>query len=103
MMSDNPSHAVNTTACCVWISTWVLNNFFLYINPLTDGRGSGFKLRVPPVGPPYGPLLMRTQPFLRWIGCFMALENFAKFDFFRNPSFGPGMGLGDHLVTIRVL
>ena len=38
-------------------------------------RGLGSKLRVPPVGPPYGPLPMRTKPFLRWVGCSVAPEN----------------------------
>ena len=34
------------------------------------------------VCPPYGPLPVRTWPFLRWLGCLVALEKFSKFDFF---------------------
>ena len=37
------------------------------------------------------------------VGCLVALEKFSHFDFFRNPSVAPRMGLGDHLVTIPVL
>ena len=28
-------------------------------------------------------------------------QNFSKFDFFQDPSVGPGMGLEDHVVAIR--
>ena len=31
--------------------------FFLYMDPLTHGWVPGSELRVPPVAPPYGPLL----------------------------------------------
>ena len=34
--------------------------FFLYMDPLAHGGGPGSELRVPPVAPPYGPLLVRT-------------------------------------------
>ena len=34
--------------------------FFLYMDPLTHGGGPGSELRVPPVAPPDGPLLVRT-------------------------------------------
>ena len=34
--------------------------FFLYMDPLTHGGGPGSELQVPPVAPPYGPLLVRT-------------------------------------------
>ena len=34
--------------------------FFLYFEPLTQGSGPGSELRDPPVGPPSGPLLVRT-------------------------------------------
>ena len=34
--------------------------FFLYMDPLTHGRGPGSELRVPPVAPRYGLLLVRT-------------------------------------------
>ena len=67
--------------------------FFLCMDPLTHCGGPGPKLRVPPSAP-------------LWAlagGCLVAPEKFSKFDFFRNPSVAPRMGLGDHLVTIRVL
>ena len=44
--------------------------FFLYMDPLTYGGGPGSKLRVPPVGPPYGPLAVRTEAFSRWVRLF---------------------------------
>ena len=44
--------------------------FFLYMDPLTHGGGPGSELQVPPVAPPYGPLLVRTWPFSRWIRLF---------------------------------
>ena len=37
------------------------------------------------------------------VGCFMTFARFPKFNFFGNPPVSPGMGLGDDLVTIRVL
>ena len=44
--------------------------FFLYMDPLTHGGGPGSELQVPPVAPPYGPLLVRTWLFSRWIRLF---------------------------------
>ena len=64
------------------------------MDPLTHGKGPGSELRVP-VGPPYGPLPARTEPFSRWIRLFSETCKFLKFDFFRDSS--------DDLVTIRVL
>ena len=37
------------------------------------------------------------------VGCLVTLEGFSHFHFFRNPFVAPRMGLGGHLVTIRVL
>ena len=74
--------------------------FFLYMDPLADGRGPGSELQVPPVAPPYGPVLVRTSPFSRWI---VIPARFPKFAFFRNASVAPRMVLGDALVTIRVI
>ena len=95
---------VNTALCIVAaVSIFGLasrRTFFLYIDPLTHGGGPGSQLRVPPA-PPYGPLPVSTWPFSHWVGCLVTLEKFSKFDFFRNPSVAPRMGLGDHLVTIR--
>ena len=42
--------------------------FFLYMDPLTHGRGPGSELQVPLAAPPYGPLLVRL--FSRWIRLF---------------------------------
>ena len=80
----------------VW--TRVLNTLFLYLDPLTHGAGPRSKFWVPPGGPPYRPSLR-----LHWIGCLVVPEHFSKFIFFRHPSVAPGMGLGDHLVTIWVV
>ena len=33
----------------------------------------------------------------------MMLDNFSNFDFFRHPCVAPSVGLGDHVVAIRVL
>ena len=44
--------------------------FFLYMDPLTHGGDPGSELQVPPVAPPYGPLLVRTKPFSRWMRQF---------------------------------
>ena len=49
--------------------------FFVYMDPLTSGRGPGSELQVPPVAPPppqHGPLRVRTQPFSRWLDCLVA-------------------------------
>ena len=75
--------------------------FVLYIDPLTHGGGPGSELRVPLVAPLYGPLLVR--PFSGWIRLFNDTCKISESDFFGNPSVAPGMGLGDDLVTIRVL
>ena len=81
------------SGCCVWIWTQVQGNLFLVHGPPNPWRGSRVRtLGTPgPPPPPYGPLLVRTP------------ARFPKFDFFGNPSVAPGMGLGDDLVTIRVL
>ena len=42
------------SGCCVW------GNGFLYMDPLTHDRGPGSELQVPPVAPPYAPLVVRT-------------------------------------------
>ena len=44
--------------------------FFLYMDPLTHGGGPGSGLRVLLVAPLYGPLLVRTWSFSRWIRPF---------------------------------
>ena len=76
----------------------------LFLTPLTRGGALGSKLRVSPVGPPHGPLPMRTQPFSHaGQAVWCPLKNFSNFDFCRNPSVAPRMGLGTHLVTVRVL
>ena len=36
-----------------------------------------------------------------FLGCLVLPANSSKFGFFQNPSVTPGMGLDDHLVTIR--
>ena len=71
--------------------------FLLYMDPLAHGGGPGSDLQVPPVASPYGPLLVRTQPFSHWIGCLVTVARFAKFDFPANPSVALGMGWGDYL------
>ena len=58
--------------CGRCVQTLVLNNFFLYVDSLTHGGGPGSKLQVPRVGPPYGPLPGRTEPFSPWRGCLVA-------------------------------
>ena len=68
------------------------------MNPLTNGGRSGVRT--------LGPL-----PLSLWAlgneDCFQAsmrrLKPVEQSNFFRNPLFGPGMGLGNHLVTIRIL
>ena len=37
------------------------------------------------------------------LGCLMTPEKISKFNFFRNPFVAPGLGVGDHWVTKRVL
>ena len=78
---------------------WFLNNFSLVYGPPNPWRESQVQTLGTP-RPPYGLLLVRTAVFT---GCLVAPEKISKFDFFRNPSAAPGMCLGDHLVTIRVL
>ena len=58
--------------------------FLFHMDPLTHGGGPGSQLPVPPVAPPpppYGPLLVRTLPLSRWVGCLVTPENVSEFDF----------------------
>ena len=68
--------------------------FFLYMDPLTHGRGPGSELRVPPAAPPYGPLLVRTWPFSRWIKLFSDTRKISKIRLFRKPFCRPWDGFG---------
>ena len=78
--------------------------FFLYMDPLTHGGGPGPQLQVPPVAPPLWALASEDLTvFTLDKAVSRHLQDFQKFDFFGNPSVAPGMGLGDDLVTIRVL
>ena len=54
----------------------------------------------PPPRPPCGFLPVRILPFL---GEHALREIFQKYDCFQNPSVGPGLGLGDLLVTTRAI
>ena len=60
--------------CFVWIQTWVLNSFFLHMDPPNPWWGPGSQLRVPspPPPPPNGPLLVTTAGFklVRLVGLF---------------------------------
>ena len=69
------------------------------MDPLTHGGGPGSKLQIFPIAPHCRAL----QPALcNFLVVLVAREGFSKLDFFQNPSITPGMGLGDHLVTIQV-
>ena len=68
--------------------------FFLYMDPLTHGWGPGFELQVPPVAPPYGPLLVRTQPFSCWMRLFSDTCKISKIRLFRKPFCRPWDAFG---------
>ena len=88
----------------VLIQTQVLQNFFLEHRPPDQWRGSQIQTSGTPVGSPIWPLGGEDSAAFRPVsGSHASAENFSKPDFFRNPSIALGMGLGDHLVTIRVL
>ena len=64
---------------CVWIPTWVPNNFFLVHGPPNQWQGSWVQIPATPGHPhppsPHGPLPVRTSPFSRWFGCLVTLAN----------------------------
>ena len=68
--------------------------FFLYMDPLTHGGGSGIERQVPRVAPPYGPLLVRTQPFSRRIRLFSYTCKISKNSTFPKPLCRPWDGFG---------
>ena len=81
---------------CVWIfCTQVLRDFFLYMNPLTNGGRPGSELQVTPAElPPIWALTGEDNRFQ---------TGMHRLKIFRNPSVAPGTCLGGHLVTIRLL
>ena len=60
--SAHAIHAVLSHFCCDKLWSQTLGFFFLY-SPLTYIRDPEFYLWVPPIGPPYGARLVRTEPF----------------------------------------
>ena len=49
------------------------------------------------------PWALRKPQNCYCVGYLVTLQSFSHFHLFRNPFFAPRMGLGDHLVAIRVL
>ena len=68
--------------------------FFLYMDPLTHGGGPGSEFRVPLVAPLYGPLLVRTWPFSRWIRLFSDTRKISEIRLFRKLFCRPWDGFG---------
>ena len=87
------------SGCSVWIWTQVRGNFFLVHGPPNPWRGS--RVRTP--GTPSLVWALASEDLAVFTLDKAVSARFLKFDFFGNPAVTPGMGLGDDLVTIRVL
>ena len=82
----------------------VRGNFFLVHGPPNPWWGSRVRTLGTPGRPPLWALASEDLAvFTLDKACLVTPARFLKLDFFGNPSVALGMGLGDDLVTIRVL